>query len=100
VRGSLRGPSLQPLRAPPSNRHQVIFDIVDDGDEIVLNARRLATQLDGSVIFQAKGKGKERKSIYVAPFCIKVHTKRSGMDHTDERLSWLGWLTYNGWFTT
>jgi len=27
-------------------------------------------------------KGKERKSIYVAPFCTKVHTKRSGMDHT------------------
>jgi len=27
-------------------------------------------------------KGKERKSIYIAPFCIKVHTKRSGMDHT------------------
>jgi len=24
----------------------------------------------------------ERKSIYIAPFCIKVHTKRSGMDHT------------------
>jgi len=23
-----------------------------------------------------------RKSIYIAPFCIKVHTKRSGMDHT------------------
>jgi len=29
-----------------------------------------------------KGKGKERKSIYIAPFCTKVHTKRSGMDHT------------------
>jgi len=27
-------------------------------------------------------KEKERKSIYIAPFCIKVHTKRSGMDHT------------------
>jgi len=27
-------------------------------------------------------KGKERKSIYVAPFCTKVYTKRSGMDHT------------------
>jgi len=82
---------------------------------------------------------KERKSI--APFCTKVHTKRSGMDHMfylqitpclpflrersldgntttteaadiqlqlllliyrprkDERLSWPGWLTYNGWFT-
>jgi len=25
---------------------------------------------------------KERKSIYIAPFCTKVHTKRSGMDHT------------------
>jgi len=24
----------------------------------------------------------ERKSIYIAPFCTKVHTKRSGMDHT------------------
>jgi len=29
-----------------------------------------------------KRKEKERKSIYVAPFCTKVHTKRSGMDHT------------------
>ena len=27
-------------------------------------------------------KGKEKKSIYIAPFCTKVHTKRSGMDHT------------------
>jgi len=27
-------------------------------------------------------KGKERKSIYIAHFCTKVHTKRSGMDHT------------------
>ena len=27
-------------------------------------------------------KGKERKSIYIAPFCTKVHTKRSGIDHT------------------
>jgi len=27
-------------------------------------------------------KGKERKSIYIAPFYTKVHTKRSGMDHT------------------
>jgi len=26
--------------------------------------------------------GKERKSIYIVPFCTKVHTKRSGMDHT------------------
>jgi len=25
---------------------------------------------------------KERKSIYIAPFCKKVHAKRSGMDHT------------------
>jgi len=29
----------------------------------------------------SKGK-KERKSVYIAPFCTKVHTKRSGMDHT------------------
>jgi len=28
------------------------------------------------------GNIKERKSIYIAPFCTKVHTKRSGMDHT------------------
>ena len=27
-------------------------------------------------------KGKERKSIYMAPFRTKVHTKHSGMDHT------------------
>ena len=25
---------------------------------------------------------KERKSIYIAPFCTEVHTKCSGMDHT------------------
>jgi len=25
---------------------------------------------------------KERKSIYIVPFCTKVHTKRSGIDHT------------------
>jgi len=29
-----------------------------------------------------KGKEKEMKSIYIAPFCTKVHTKHSGMDHT------------------
>jgi len=37
------------------------------------------------VLVQNQGKkGKERKSIYnyIAPFCTKVHTKRSGMDHT------------------
>jgi len=27
-------------------------------------------------------KGKERKSIYIAPFRTKVHTKHSGIDHT------------------
>ena len=27
-------------------------------------------------------KGKEMKSIYIAPFCTEVHTKRSGTDHT------------------
>ena len=30
----------------------------------------------------SKRKGKERKSIYIAPFCTKVHSKRSGVDHT------------------
>ena len=34
------------------------------------------------ILLLLKGKGKERKSIYIAPFCTKVHTKRSGMDHT------------------
>jgi len=29
-----------------------------------------------------KEKGKERKSIYIAPFCTKAHTNCSGMDHT------------------
>jgi len=24
----------------------------------------------------------KRKSIYIVPFCTKVHTKHSGMDHT------------------
>jgi len=32
--------------------------------------------------YDCKGKEKERKSIYIAPFCTKVHTKCSGMDHT------------------
>ena len=32
--------------------------------------------------YSAERTGKERKSIYIAPFCTKVHTKRSGMDHT------------------
>jgi len=36
-------------------------------------------QINSSVL---KIKEKERKSIYIAPFCTKVHTKRSGMDHT------------------
>jgi len=31
---------------------------------------------------ERKRKGKEEKSIYIAPFRTKVHTKRSGMDHT------------------
>ena len=31
---------------------------------------------------QKERKGKERKSIYIAHFCTKVHTKRSDMDHT------------------
>ena len=35
-----------------------------------------------AVIFQIQVKEKERKSIYIATFCTKVHTKRSGMDHT------------------
>ena len=30
---------------------------------------------------QSPSKGKERKSIYIALFWAKVHTKRSGMDH-------------------
>jgi len=32
--------------------------------------------------FIRQEKGKERKSIYIAPFCTKVHSKRSGVDHT------------------
>ena len=44
-------------------------------------------QITGPVIREALStnlvvKGKERKSIYIAPFGTKVHTKRSGMDHT------------------
>ena len=34
------------------------------------------------MLSRMKGKGKERKSIYIAPFRTKVLTKRSGMDHT------------------
>jgi len=36
----------------------------------------------GSSLKGKERKGKERKSIYIAPFCTKVHTKRSDMDHT------------------
>jgi len=36
----------------------------------------------GAVPLCVGGKGKERKSIYIALFCTKVHTKRPGMDHT------------------
>ena len=35
-----------------------------------------------ALFYSSKGKEKERKSIYIAPFCTKVHTKHSGMDHT------------------
>ena len=43
----------------------------------VLHQRMLS-----DIILRLNEKGKERKSIYIAPFCTKVHTKRSGMDHT------------------
>jgi len=36
----------------------------------------------GDRLVTVKGKGKEGKRIYIAPFCPKVHTKHSGMDHT------------------
>jgi len=36
--------------------------------------------LELATIEDRGGKGKERKSIYIAPFCTKVRTKRSGMD--------------------
>ena len=37
--------------------------------------------LDGDPVAPSP-KGKERKSIYIAPFRTKVHPKHSGMDHT------------------
>ena len=40
------------------------------------------TDRDVVWVDDSDGKEKERKSIYIAPFRIKVHTKRSGMDHT------------------
>jgi len=43
----------------------------------------LKSQDKNSGLFQNfSGKEKERKSIYIAPFCTKVLTKHSGMDHT------------------
>jgi len=36
-------------------------------------------QTDGRLM---ERKGKEMKSIYMAPFRTKVHTKHSGIDHT------------------
>jgi len=36
----------------------------------------------GVLLWPPLRKVKERKSIYIAPFCTKVYTKRSGMDHT------------------
>jgi len=54
-----------------------------------VRCRRNATQRNARQRTAPRGddthckiKGKERNSIYVAPFCTKVHTKRSGMDHT------------------
>ena len=48
-------------------RRGVVDSVVRRMKEVTLRRARL------------KGK-KERKSIYIAPFCTKVHTKRSGMD--------------------
>ena len=45
-------------------------------------------QVPGQITTASAAKGKERKerkerkSIDIAPFCTKVHTKRSGMEHT------------------
>ena len=48
--------------------------LLTDDDPVVVRALTTNARCDV--------KGKERKSIYTAPFCARVHTKRSGMDHT------------------
>jgi len=55
--------------------------IVSDIAIFVLK-RDVKLQLTNSLRYTDERKGKERKSIYIASFCTKVHTKHSGMDHT------------------
>ena len=44
---------------------------------------KIKEEMKGKEGKERKGKErKERKSIYIAPFRTKVHTKRSGTDHT------------------
>jgi len=40
------------------------------------------SEITACIHSKRKKKEKERKSIYIAPFCTKVHSKRSGVDHT------------------
>jgi len=63
--------------------------IVLDGDPVPLqNGHSSPPPLFGLRLLwpwlhiSAKGRERKRKSIYTVPFRTKVHTKRSGMDHT------------------
>jgi len=60
-----------------------VDDCEDGSDELNCRESYLCLLLDEEAVASpSKRKGKERKSIYMAPFCTKVHTKRSGMDYT------------------
>ena len=59
--------------APPTDKN---------GNNLPLVAYGHLNGIDSHICSAAYNwKGKERKNIYIAPFCTKVHTKRSGMYH-------------------
>jgi len=67
---------------------ETVFEVVNQEADKIESKRRHRPRTDEpdeiGMIFRCRwsGKEKERKSIYIAPFCTKVYTKRSGMDHT------------------
>jgi len=68
------------VNQPAVSKHWMDGQLCDNGPCFSGNTR--VWRYSHSPSRTVKEKGKERKSIYIAPFCTKVHTKRSGMDHT------------------